>query len=389
MLKKVLLKGPILSQSGYGVHCRQVFKALSKRKNIDLYIHAVSWGTTSWLLNDKNLNEEIEEILRCSTKNKKDITFDETFQVCLPNEWQIIGNKNIGITAGFEASFVKKSWIEKCNQMSYVIVPSEFTKNAFIKTSEDFNLNIQTEICVINEAYPDYFKELKEKNNFLEDQLAYDKNILIMGQISSLNDLVDRKNTFKTIKTAIDFVDDKNIGIILKINTGNYSEYFKEKMFQIIEDKFTKKERRKLNIIFQCLDLENLKNLYECNKISCFYSGTRGEGWGLSFLESAFFGIPIIATDYSAYKEYLGDNFVKIPFKAVPVGIESELLVDNKLKKPTWAEFSYDEAIKSLNYFFNNKEENTRKALKLQKIIKQNYNFDTINKKYCSFFEKI
>lgn len=389
MLKKVLLKGPILSHSGYGVHCRQVFKALSRRKDIDLYIQAVSWGTTSWLLNDKNLNEEIKEILHCAAKDKRNINFDETFQVCLPNEWEIIGNKNIGITAGFEASFVKKSWIEKCNEMSYVIVPSEFTKNAFIKTSKDFNLNIRTKIYVINEAYPEYFSQNKETSNSLSDQLAYDKNILIMGQISSFDDLADRKNTFKTIKSAIDFVEDKNIGIVLKINAGNYSEFFKEKILQVIKDRFNKYERRKLNIIFQCLDLENLRNLYECNKISCFYSGTRGEGWGLSFLESAYFGIPIIATDYSAYKEYLGNNFVKIPFDHVPVGVENNLFIDNKLKKPTWAEFSYDEAIKSLNSFFNNEEENINKAARLQKIIKQNYNFDTINKKYCSFFEKI
>ena len=38
MLKKVVLRGPILTNSGYGVHRRQVFKALLKRKDIDLYV---------------------------------------------------------------------------------------------------------------------------------------------------------------------------------------------------------------------------------------------------------------------------------------------------------------------------------------------------------------
>ena len=37
-MKKIILVGPLLTNSGYGVHSRQVFKALLNRKNIDLYI---------------------------------------------------------------------------------------------------------------------------------------------------------------------------------------------------------------------------------------------------------------------------------------------------------------------------------------------------------------
>ena len=54
-IKKVLLKGPLFTNSGYGVHSRQVFIALSKRNDIDLYLQPTEWGNTSWIL-DHNFN---------------------------------------------------------------------------------------------------------------------------------------------------------------------------------------------------------------------------------------------------------------------------------------------------------------------------------------------
>ena len=92
MIKKVLLKGPILTNSGYGVHTRQVFKALCTRKNIDLYILPTNWGKTSWILDRDFDNGLIGKIFDICTKSKSEISFDESYQVLIPNEWQILAN---------------------------------------------------------------------------------------------------------------------------------------------------------------------------------------------------------------------------------------------------------------------------------------------------------
>ncbi len=48
---KVLLRGPLLSISGYGIHSRQLFEWLESNPNIDLHVEIVRWGMTSWIIN--------------------------------------------------------------------------------------------------------------------------------------------------------------------------------------------------------------------------------------------------------------------------------------------------------------------------------------------------
>ena len=60
--KLVVIKGPLLTQSGYGVHCRQVFKWLISREDFDVKCIVTPWGSCSWLLDFKN--EIIQEIMK-------------------------------------------------------------------------------------------------------------------------------------------------------------------------------------------------------------------------------------------------------------------------------------------------------------------------------------
>ena len=53
MKKRVLLKAPILSQSGYGEHARFVYRALKDKEDLfDLYIEPLNWGQTGWIWED-------------------------------------------------------------------------------------------------------------------------------------------------------------------------------------------------------------------------------------------------------------------------------------------------------------------------------------------------
>ena len=52
-MKKVLLKGPLLTRSGYGEQARFAFRALNSRPDLfDVYIQPLTWGNTSWIPND-------------------------------------------------------------------------------------------------------------------------------------------------------------------------------------------------------------------------------------------------------------------------------------------------------------------------------------------------
>ncbi len=56
MKKKVLVEGPVLSQSGYGEHARFVLRSLRLHEEMfDIYVIPLNWGNTSWLFEE---NEE-------------------------------------------------------------------------------------------------------------------------------------------------------------------------------------------------------------------------------------------------------------------------------------------------------------------------------------------
>ena len=64
-MKKVYLKGPILTQSGYGHHTRTVLRSLKTRPDLfDIYIQPIPWGMTSWLWEDDEERREIDFLLK-------------------------------------------------------------------------------------------------------------------------------------------------------------------------------------------------------------------------------------------------------------------------------------------------------------------------------------
>ena len=50
MKKKIVVRGPALSQSGYGEQTRFALRALRSREDLfDVYIIPVNWGQTGWV----------------------------------------------------------------------------------------------------------------------------------------------------------------------------------------------------------------------------------------------------------------------------------------------------------------------------------------------------
>ena len=50
MRKKIFVKGPVLTQSGYGEQARFALRALKSREDLfDIYIQPIIWGGTGWV----------------------------------------------------------------------------------------------------------------------------------------------------------------------------------------------------------------------------------------------------------------------------------------------------------------------------------------------------
>ena len=200
MRKKVLITAPILTQSGYGVHARTIYRALKTREDaFDIYVNPINWGNTSWLWEDDEERRTLDLLIgKTQAYIAQKGQFDVNLMVTIPLEWQqyrINGTdvKNIGITAGIESNRVSESWIQAGNEyVEKIIVPSDFSKKVYeeteyiLDTGEKFKLS--TPIKVVN--YP--VKEFTETDLSLE--LECDFNFLVVAQWGV------RKNLENTIR---------------------------------------------------------------------------------------------------------------------------------------------------------------------------------------------
>ena len=64
MKKNVLLVGPILTRSGYGEQARFALRALRSREDLfNIYIKPITWGQTSWIIDDNDERRWIDETI--------------------------------------------------------------------------------------------------------------------------------------------------------------------------------------------------------------------------------------------------------------------------------------------------------------------------------------
>ena len=384
-MKNILISGPLLSSSGYGVHCRQVFSFLRENLNINERLHCniTNWGNSSWHLSNKYTSGLFEEIVKSHISenvmyNKK---YDQCYSIGYPDEWIFLGRKNIGITAGVETNIVPNSWLKPINRADVVIVPSNFTKSAFIKTFKNINnINVVPEF---------FYEEFLSKENIKVDlfnKIKTKNNLLIIGQITSYDRENDRKNIINSIESSARILSNvEDAGLILKLSISNnsLSDFVNlNKVLRPIIDNIRTELKEKMPKIYMLhgnLKLDELKCLYT-EKTSALLCLSKGEGFGLTLLEAASCGCPIIATNYSAYTEFLGDDFIKVDYdlQKIPRSKISNIFVEDSV----WAIYKNKSLHECVIKFFNNKDKYSNIARKLKLNIQNNFNKESVFKIY-------
>ena len=331
-MKKVLLRAPLLTNSGYGVHSRQIFEWLDAKNDIDLTVECLNWGKTSWFLKGEREDGLIQRIMSRSKKNKG--IYDVTFQLQLPDEWDPnLGKFNIGMSAFVETDRCNPAWIDRCNQMDLIVVPSSFTKSIVEKSGI-----VLKEIKVI----PEYFNQkiLNKNSTTSFEKIKTRFNFLMMAQLTDVNPENDRKNILNTIKTFCEtFENNKDVGLILKTSAGKYSQEDKKITVEVMKNLLSQVRKSnfpKVHLLHGDMSSKEIADLYNSKKVHAFLSATRGEGYGIPLVDAAAAGIPVIATNWSGHLDFLKDDFVKVDYSLVDI---SENKIDNRIffKNFKWA----------------------------------------------------
>ena len=116
-MKKLLINGPLLSNSGYGEMSRFALDVLKDHTDkFDLYVNILNWGQTGWM-HDATEEYELIKTLRIKTEQYTQASggkpqFDVSLQITIPNEWKRMAPVNIGYTAGIETTHISPAWLQ-------------------------------------------------------------------------------------------------------------------------------------------------------------------------------------------------------------------------------------------------------------------------------------
>ena len=131
----LLFQGPVATRSGYGDHSRDLLASLFKMDKYDIKVIPTRWGNTPQ--NQLNPQTELGKKIIQNVVTQVTKQPDVYVQVTVANEFRPVGKYNIGITAGVETTIAPKSFIDGCNRMDLIVVPSRFTKTTLENTSYD------------------------------------------------------------------------------------------------------------------------------------------------------------------------------------------------------------------------------------------------------------
>jgi len=378
-MKSVLLRGPILTQSGYGVHCRQVAKWLLDEKKYDVKFQIMPWGDTPWILNRNQYDGMIGKIFDASSTNLKG--FDVSLQLQLPNEWDnSIATTNIGLTAAIETDISNPDWLNHCKRMDHVIFPSKHAMNSIG--------NVEN-CSIVPEAFPN---EILNNDAKIDLNIDTEFNFLLFGQITGNNPENDRKNIFYTLKWMCEtFSDDPNVGIVIKTNISRNTKIDKNittNIFKNLLKEVRKGPYPKIHLLHGTTTEKEIGALYRHPKIKALVSLTRGEGFGLPLLEAAACDLPIIATNWSAHTEFLNiGKFIQIDYKLQQI---HQTRIDGKLFMPNakWAQASEEDFKKRIKKFVQSPQIPKEWAMQLGEKIREQYNIDAIKTQYSEKLSK-
>lgn len=305
--RKLLFVGPVLTGSGYGVHARQLLKALADTGEFDIAVESLRWGETPFL-QDASL-----EWIRGLTA-KKHATPDLCVEVTIPSEFKRRAAITIGVTAGIETDRVSPDWILKCNQeVDAIVVPSEHSRRGFLveyQASDGSKLRLEKPIFVIPEGVDTgVYKSAAVSSGLLDELVVPDRNFIFVGLGLDKPQGRDRKNVSSLIEWFCRaFAGNPNVGLILKtaiVNASTVDYEITRKRIEDIKKSTGCGEFPKVFLVHGRLEDYELSAMYNDPRIVAAVSVTHGEGFGLPLIEAAACGLPVVATDWSGHLDFL------------------------------------------------------------------------------------
>jgi hypothetical protein len=365
----------------------------------DIKIIPLRWGNTP----QNNVDGESDfgrwmlERVITEVSDKPDIFI----QVSVANEFSAKGGYNIGITAGVETTICPKDFIDGCNNMDLIIVPSNFTRQniggTVYQQKDNETGEIVGEIKVtkpIEVLFEGVDTEIFSKGSGKDvlKNVKEDFNFLIVGHWLKGDLGQDRKDigmAIKTFATVFQYMPkDKRPGLIVKTSHAGFSVIDREGTREKLEGvlKTFGDKCPSVYLIHGDMEETDMSNLYHHPKVKAMISFAKGEGYGRPMAEFTLTGKPIIASGWSGQLDFLpAENAVLLEGSLTPV---HESAADQFcMKEAQWFTANYSTAANKLYDVYNNYDTYSKKSEGLKTNTLDNFTLDKMNDRFTQMLE--
>jgi glycosyltransferase involved in cell wall biosynthesis len=395
----LVFSAPVLTRSGYGDHARDLLRSIRKLDRFDVKILSQRWGETPFteLKDDDEFSVWCRDRIVKTNLTKKPDVF---IQVTVANEFQPIGEFNIGITAGVETNTAPHTFIEGCNRMDLILVPSTFVKDTLLNTSYA-EVNKETNQTIreykITKPIHVLFEGVDESvyshthNHSLLDNVREDFAFLFVGHWLQGAPGEDRKDIYTLIDAFCSVFGKEQTknqpALILKTSSASFSIIDREAMVDKIKwvtNKFSNVPP--IYLLHGDLTAKEMSSLYYDEKVKAMVSFTKGEGFGRPLCEFTFTGKPVIASKWSGQLDFLtNEGSVLIDGELTPV--HQSVVNDFLIKESKWFTVNPTDACNKLYDVWKNYKKYNQKSEILSKRNRKQFSLSNMDSKLKDIFD--
>ena len=405
----MVIRGPVTTRSGYGDMARDIVRHLIAIDKWDIKVLPCPWGQTPMnALTAGNPKDQpiLDKIVEQPNFSRKPEIF---ISITVPNEFQNLGQYNIGITAGIETTACSPEWVQGMNRMNVIFTISEHSKAVLTSTSyqvkdQQQQRSLQTDkpvevlhCCVDTDIFHKVNRnEIEPLVNEFMSEVKESFVFLFVGHWLQGDIGQDRKDVGMLIKTFLEVFRHvpkaKRPALILKTSGAGFSVLDREEMLKKIDAVRATIAAQNLPSIYLLhgdLTEPEMNSLYNHSKIKMMISFTKGEGFGRPLLEFCVAtGKPIITSGWSGHMDFLNlKEAILLSGKLAPV--HASVVWKGVINEGTqWFQVDYHNATNVMHHVWKQYKLFRNRGMKLAKSNAEKFSFEVIQQRTAELMEK-